>query len=300
MTSSTKQLQGKVAVITGGTRGLGLAIAQAFAREGAAVVVASRSAQAVAETVERLAAGGARAAGRATDVGDLAEVEALAGFAVAAFGQYDIWVNNAGISGPYGPTTGYQPAEFRQVVQTNILGIYHGSRTAMQHFLGRRSGKLINLLGHGYKGPVAWQNAYASSKAWVKAFTLALAKENEGSGVGVFAYNPGLVLTDLLTEVDVIAGSEARFSVFPTIVRMWAQPPTKPAQKAVWIASPATDGKTGLVVDYSSTWMMLRGAAGEGLRRLRKAPPPPIDFKFTTVPPYAGGSSSPSLEAKNV
>ncbi len=299
--SSPKRLQDKVAVVTGGTRGLGLAIAQAFADEGAAVVVASRSEQAVAETVARLATGGARITGRATDVGRLAEVEALAELAIQSFGRYDIWVSNAGVSGPYGPTTGCTPADFQQVVQTNILGVYNGSRTAMQHFLEHGSGKLINMLGRGYKGSVAWQNAYASSKAWVRSFTLALAKENKDvAGVGVFAYNPGLVLTDLLTQVGVIAGSEAQLKVFPTIVRMWAQPPEKPAQKAVWLASAATDGKTALVVDYSSTWTMLRGAAGEGVRRLRGLPPPPIEFKFTTVPPDTGGPKSPSLEAEHV
>lgn len=300
MTSSTKRLQDKVAVVTGGTRGLGLAIAAAFAAEGAAVIVASRSEQAVASAVAQLSTGGARITGRATDVGKLAEVEALADHAVRTFGRYDIWVNNAGVSGPYGPTASYSPADFQQVIQTNILGVYNGSRTAIQHFLARRSGKLINVLGRGHDKPVAWQNAYASSKAWAESFTLALAQENKASGAGVFAFNPGLVLTDLLTEVDVIAGSEARLSVFPTIVRMWAQPPEKPAQKVVWLASSATDGKTALVVNHASSWAMLSGAAHEGLRRLRRRPPAPIDFTFTTVPAYAGGPGGLSLEVDHV
>ena len=68
----------------------------------------------------------------------------------------------------------------------------------MAVFLAQGSGKLINLLGQGYKGPVRWQNAYASSKIWVRSFTKALAEETRGMGVDVFAFNPGMVLTDLL------------------------------------------------------------------------------------------------------
>ena len=208
-------LQDKVAVITGGTRGLGLAIAQAYAAEGAAVVVASRSAEAVDQAVRDWLTTGANARGRAVDMGRLEEVEALAELAVQAFGRIDIWVNNAGTAGPYGPTLEISPQAFNQVVQTNILGVYYGSRVALKHFLPQRSGKLINLLGHGFRNPVPYQNAYASSKAWVRSFTLALADETQGSGVGVFAFNPGMVLTDLLTNVEVVEGSQRAPGALP-------------------------------------------------------------------------------------
>lgn len=281
-------LDGKVAVVTGGTRGLGLAIAQAFARAGATVVVASRSQQAVDAAIQQIRAGGGSADGMALDMADLAQVEALAGFAIAQFGRLDIWVNNAGVAGPYGPTMGNSPKVFRQVVETNILGVYYGSRTAMQHFLTQGSGKLINVLGRGYEGPVPWQNAYASSKAWVRSFTKTLAIENKESGVGVYAFNPGMVLTDLLTNVDVIEGSEHRLEKFPTVVRMWAKPPEVPAQKALWIASPATDGKTGLLISLFSPWVALQGALKEGLRVLRKQPAEGSEIKIRKIAPYRG------------
>lgn len=281
-------LDTKVAVITGGTRGLGLAIAMAYAREGATVVIASRSSQSVEAAVQQLREMGAKATGIAIDVSDLAQVESLAKYALSQFGRIDVWVNNAGTAGPYGATLGYTPEAFRQVLDTNITGVYNGSRTAMQVFLKQGSGKLINILGHGYNRPVAWQNAYASSKAWSRSFTMSLAEETKDSGVGVFAFNPGLILTELLTEVDVIEGSEDRLKAFPTVVRMWAKPPEVPARKALWIASSATDGKTGLLVNLFSPWSALKGAAREGLRVLLKKPVSGPEINLRQIPPYFG------------
>jgi len=277
-------LKDKVAVITGGTRGLGLAIAQAFAGEGAAVVVASRSQASVESAVAELTARGGKAGGLAIDVSDLAQVKRLAEYASQTYGKLDIWVNNAGIAGPYGPTLELTPEIFYQVIQTNILGVYHGSRTAMHYFLAQRSGKLINLLGHGYNGPVPFQNAYAPSKAWIRSFTKALAEENKDSGVGVYAFNPGMVLTELLTDVDVIEGSEEKLKIFPFIVRILAKPAEVPAQKAVWLASSATDGKTGLLVSIFSPWAFPVGALREGLRKLFRRPAPPLEIKMKSVP----------------
>jgi NADP-dependent 3-hydroxy acid dehydrogenase YdfG len=183
---------------------------------------------------------------------------------------------------------GFTPEDFYQVVQTNVLGVFNGSRAALEHFLKQRSGKLINILGHGYNRPVPWQNAYGASKAWARSFTKALAEETKESGVGIFAFNPGLVLTELLTDVSVIEGSEERLKPFSTVVRMWAKPPEIPAQKVVWIASSATDGKTGLLVNLFSPWAMLQGALKEGLRILTKKPAPNMDIRIKTIPPYKG------------
>ncbi len=277
-------LANKVAVITGGTRGLGLAIARAYAHEGAAVALASRSAEAVERAVNLLRGEGAQVSGWACDVADLLQVEALAAQALDTFGRFDIWVNNAGISAPYGPTVHIPPESFVATLQANIFGVYYGSLVAMRHFLPKHSGKLINMLGQGDRQPVPLQNAYATSKVWGRNFTLALAKEYRDSGVGVFAFNPGLMFTDLLTRVEALEGYEARLKPLETVMRLWANPPEVPAAKALWLASAATDGQTGLEVKVLTPAHLMGGVLREGLRRLLRRPAPAIEIKVHSVP----------------
>jgi glucose 1-dehydrogenase len=278
-------LSNKTAVITGSTRGFGLAIAEAILQAGGNVMISSRSQSAVDQTLDRLNAGN-HAAGLACDVSDLEQVRALSAAAIEKFGSFEIWINNAGTSGPYGPTSGVSPQAFHTVINTNITGAYHGTKVALEHFLARKTGKLINILGHGYKSPVPFQSAYAASKAWLRSFTMAVAKENQDSGVGVFAFNPGMMVTELLTDVDVVAGSEEKLKVFPTIIRMWGRPPEVAAQKAAWIASSVTDGKTGKLYNLHSFGHTLSGAIKEGWRRLTKKPGYPMEVDMHTIPYY--------------
>lgn len=279
------KLDGKVAVITGSTRGIGLGIAQAYAREGAALVVSSRSQAAVDQTVKQLRELGGRVVGTACDVSQQEQVLALADFAVQNYAKVDIWFNNAGLEAAYGPTMSYAVEDFNKVVQTNILGVYYGSRAALQLFLPQRSGKLINMVGRGYKSPVPYQNAYAASKAWVLSFTKSLAQEYADSGVGIYNFNPGLVITDLLTRFDVIEGHEHRLKVFPTVVRVLGRRPEHPARKAVWAASSATDGKTGLLINVFSYRQALEGAFKEVARRVTRRPSDIPEIHMRSVPP---------------
>lgn len=281
------KLTGKVAVITGSTRGLGLAIAQAYARAGAAIVISSRSAAAVDSTVADFLAQGVQATGLACDVGDLEQVRALGQHALDTFGHYEVWVNNAGIAGPYGPTMSMAPEQFVQVTRTNTLGVYFGSLVAMQYFVPRRRGKLINLLGRGADEPVPNQNAYASSKAWVRNFTLALAKESKASGVGVYAFSPGMVVTDLLENVTVIQGYEKTVRALETVVQFWGNMPEVPAERAVWLASAATDGKTGLEVRVLGPLQLVTGVLRAGVRRVLGRPGLPFHLRVSAIPPYS-------------
>ncbi len=282
-------LQNKVAVITGGSRGLGYAIAEVYGREGAKVVIASRTQRAVDEAVRKLQGNGVQAAGLACDVSDIQQVEALVEFAVGSFGRVDIWVNNAGLSAPYGPTAHIPSGDFMNVIHTNITGTYNGSVVAMRYFVPQKSGKLINLLGRGDNGSIPLQNAYSSSKVWVRNFTKTLAKEYKNSGVDVFGFNPGLVRTEMLSHVHALNGYEDRMNPLRFVALLWGNEADVPAQKALWLASSATDGKNGLQVTMLTAWFMLSRLLALPFGRFSKEPRELMELNITSVEPALSG-----------
>jgi glucose 1-dehydrogenase len=280
MDKTERILTGKVAVITGASQGLGESLARLYASEGATVILAARNLSAVEKIAAELTSAGFLATGYMCDVQDLKQVEALARYAIQSYKGIDIWVNNAGISGPYGRSFDLPVDKFMAVLQTNVVGVYNGSLTALRHFVPNKQGKLINILGRGDDGPVPMQNAYASSKIWIKSFTLALAKEYKDSGVGVFAYNPGLMDTDFLRIVETIEGMQDKLKVMPFLIKTFASPPIKGAKKALWLASHATDGKTGLYVRNMSRLGMLVGL----VKKLFSPSKEPIELKIIAIP----------------
>jgi NAD(P)-dependent dehydrogenase (short-subunit alcohol dehydrogenase family) len=288
-------LDGKAAVVTGSTRGLGLAIARAYAREGAAVVLCGRSRSELEQAVAEMTARGQRASALVADVGEFADVKRVAAHAVATYGKVDVWVNNAGVAGVFGPTASLNPAVMERGVRTNILGVYYGSVVAIQQFQAQGTGgKLINMLGRGDRKPVRLQNAYAPTKAWVRSFTGGLAEEYAGAGIGVYMLNPGLMDTALLRQVTVVSGFEEKVKPLATVMRLWANPPEVPAEMAVWLASSATDGKTGVEKHVLTTASILGGLVREAGRRLLRRPAPQIMLDIHSVQPYDAFAREPA------
>lgn len=280
-------LDGKIAVVTGSTRGLGRAIARAYAREGAAVVLCGRSQAELEQAVVEITARGQRASGIVADVGEIADVERVAEHAGRAFGGINVWVNNAGVAGVFGPTAALDPAVVERGIRTNILGVYYGSIVAIKQFQAQGAGgKLINLLGRGDRKPVPLQNAYAPTKAWVRNFTGALAAEYADTGIGVYMLNPGLMDTALMRQVTVVRGYEERVKPLATVMRLWANPPEIPAETAVWLASSATDGKTGVEKQGLTTVGIAAGLLREVGRWILRRPPPEITLEIHSAEPY--------------
>jgi glucose 1-dehydrogenase len=282
-------LAGKVAVVTGSTAGLGLAIARAYGEAGAAVMVAGHVPGEVERAVAWLRARGATVAGRSCDVRELSQTLALAEAATSELGPLDIWVNNAGVTATQGPTAAVAPECFTRVVATNILGTYHGSLAALRHMGPRGRGKLINIVGQGERKPNPYGNAYGASKAWIRQFTLALAAEERARGVGVFTLNPGLLDTALTRQMTVVAGYEGRARAFDRVARLLAAPAEESARLALWLAGPATDGRTGLELRAPVLHRLLRGLVREAARAALRLPAPPR-VGYTTVPPADGAA----------
>ena len=190
-------LAGKVVVITGSTRGIGRAMAEACAADGATLVVSSRTAAAVDETVAALRARGAQASGVACDVTSDDDLEALLAHAIATHGGVDVWVNNAGISLGMRHHCDTSPEEIRRIVAVNLTATMIASRMVLPHLVARGGGVLINVSGRGARGGAApYTAAYASTKAGVMAFTRSLAGEHKADAVSVLAFMPGMVDTD--------------------------------------------------------------------------------------------------------
>jgi NAD(P)-dependent dehydrogenase (short-subunit alcohol dehydrogenase family) len=255
-------------------------MARLLGHQGATVVLAARSHTNVAAAVERLKAEGIAVSGRRCDVGDFADVEDLRDEA-ARRGTLDIWVNNAGTSGVFGPTAATPVDDFTRVVRTNILGTFHGSRVALPVFLAQGHGDLVNVYGEGDRRPVALQNAYASSKRWVRQFTETLQRETRGTGVRVHGMNPGLVMTDLLGHVTSQPGYEDRLGGLQIVVGLWGQTPDDAAR-------PLLDLVTSDTAEFR--YLTPRTLVTRGLRnvlagRLRRANRMPLDIRVLGTSP---------------
>lgn len=196
-------LAGKVVVITGSTRGIGRAIAQACGREGARVVVCGRTDETIASTVNDLAAVHVPVCGLEADVASADDLEHLRDFALDTYGHIDCWVNNAGISLGYRPLDEIPPHDLRRIVDINVTGTVLGCRAILPYFR-EHGGVLLNMSGRGYRGEATPYTAlYAATKTAVTSLTRSLAAENRTRPVSVHALVPGMVETDFYRDMDI-------------------------------------------------------------------------------------------------
>lgn len=252
MTSSSP-LQGRVAVVTGSTKGLGLLMARALGHAGAHIVLSSRSRAAVTEASQQFSSlPEIQVLGVECDVTDLDQVNVLAQQTLERFGKIDIWLNNAGISGPYGPTLAVPTEDWQAVIATNLMGTYHGTLVALKHMLPLNQGKIINVLGAGDQDSQVdkydFMSAYACSKAAVRRFTLVVAEEYRQTGISVLGLRPGLMATDLMTTIEPLTeGAAQRLEKLAFPLSLFTTPPEQLRETVVTMASAATDGVTGKI-----------------------------------------------------
>ena len=196
------RLQNKVAIITGGSRGIGYATAEAFLREGAAVILTASRPETAAKAVQTLQEKypDAKVGGISPDLSDLESVKAAFDEVVSRFGRLDILVNNAGVSEST-PLLNYTEETFDKVMDLNVKGVFTATRVAAEHMAKQGSGVILNTssMVSRYGQPSGF--AYPASKFAVNGMTLSFARELGPKGIRVNAVAPGITETDMMKAV---------------------------------------------------------------------------------------------------
>lgn len=193
------RLDGRIAIVTGASRGLGRAMAVALAEAGADVALAARSRPDLEETARLVAATGRRALAVATDVTVYAQVEALVERTVTELGGLHVVVNNSGIA-RVAPLAQMSPEDFRAVLEVNLIGAFNGCRAAAAHLIAQKSGKIVNVASMLAQVGLPGYSVYSASKSGITGFTRALAVEWARHSIQVNAIAPGWFVTDMNAE----------------------------------------------------------------------------------------------------
>lgn len=197
-----KLLQDKVALVTGGSRGIGAAIAQRLAEQGASVAFTYLSSEEKAKKIEAgLAANGVKAKAYKSDAGNYAEAEALVGAVLADFGGLDILINNAGITRD-NLMLRMSEEQWDEVIQTNLKSVFNLTKHALRPMMKNRGGSIINLSSIVGVTGNAGQANYAASKAGIIGFSKSIAKEMGSRNIRCNVIAPGFIETDMTGELD--------------------------------------------------------------------------------------------------
>ena len=237
-------LHGKVAVITGGAQGIGLAVAQRLHASGATVLLWDRDGELAAAS----AAGfGGRAHGAAVDVTDAAAIHALAARAVADHGRIDILVASAGIAGSIGTVVTYSVEEWQQVIAVNLHGVFHCCRAILPHMMAQGYGRVVTIASIAGKEGNANAAAYSASKAGVIALTKSLGKEHAGQNIAVNCVTPAAARTRIFDQI-----SQAHIDfMLSKIPRGRFLEVDEAATMIAWLCTEENSFTTGAVFDLS-------------------------------------------------
>jgi NAD(P)-dependent dehydrogenase (short-subunit alcohol dehydrogenase family) len=224
-------LEGKVAMITGASQGLGRALALAYAKEGAQVVINSRSEVSIRPVAEEIESTGAEVLALAADVSKSADVEKMVDAVVERFGHVDVLVNNAGVLGPRVAIVEYPEDEWRRVIDANLTGPFLVSKAVIEHM--PKGGSIVNVAsGVSVEGRAEW-GAYSVSKFGVEGLTQILAAELEERGIRANAVDPGGMRTEM------------RAAAYPEEDPMTRITPEENTDVFVYLASDESKGVTG-------------------------------------------------------
>lgn len=241
------ELQDSVAIVTGGSTGIGAATAKRFAEEGASVVVADVNVEDGEETVAEIVEGGGEATFVEVDVSDPAEVEAMVETTVETYGGLDFAVNNAGIEGENAATTDQPLDNWEQVIDVNLKGVFVGMQAEIDAMLEDGGGAIVNMSSIAGQVGFPQSSPYVASKHGVIGLTKTAALEYSEAGVRVNAICPGVIETPMVEASD---QEQIQGVIDATPIRRLGEPP-EIGDAAVWLCSEEASFVTGesLVID---------------------------------------------------
>jgi 3-oxoacyl-[acyl-carrier protein] reductase len=246
----TKQLEGKVAIVTGASRGIGKATALALAAEGAAVVVNYASSSGAADAVVAAITGqGGQAIALKADVSQEAEVEAMFAATIAQFGRVDVLVNNAGITRDT-LLLRMKLEDWQAVIDLNLTGVFLCTRAASKIMLKQKSGRIINITSVAGQMGNPGQANYSAAKAGVIGFTRTVARELASRGITVNAVAPGFIATDMTNDLK----AEPILAMIP--LSRYGQPEDIAGMIQFLAATPAAGYITGQVFNVDGGMVM--------------------------------------------
>lgn len=239
-----RTLENKVALITGGSRGIGRAVASALAEAGARVGITYRRARSEAQAViDAITTKGGEAIAFQSDASIHSEARDIVEKIVARFGRLDILVNNAGITRD-GLLLRMGEEDWDAVIATNLKGVFNFTKAACRHMVNQRSGKIINITSVAGLVGNAGQTNYSASKAGVIGFTKSLAKELGSRNIQVNAVAPGFIETDITSKLT----DEQKKALMKNVPLKRTGKPEDVAAAVCFLASPDSDYMTGQVL----------------------------------------------------
>jgi NAD(P)-dependent dehydrogenase (short-subunit alcohol dehydrogenase family) len=195
------QLEGKVAIVTGASRGIGAGAAFVLAKAGAAVMLVARDGKRASQLADEIVANGGQAMASPCDIADYGSVRRMVDQTAHRLGRIDILVNNAGIIEPIGPLVHSDPTAWRRSIEVNLIGAYHTARATLPRMLETGNGTVINVSSGAAHRPLEGWGAYCAAKAGLAMLTEAIALECADAGVRVFGLAPGVVDTDMQAAI---------------------------------------------------------------------------------------------------
>jgi NAD(P)-dependent dehydrogenase (short-subunit alcohol dehydrogenase family) len=245
-------LSGKVAIVTGGSRGIGAKIAQTLAHAGAKVVVVSRKQESVERTAAIIRAEGGDALALVCHTGYREQVQAVVAQTLSIYGRVDIAINNAATNVHVGSILDTDEAMWNKILQVNLKGYFWLAQAVVPHFRAQGSGKIVNIASIGGFIPGPYAGLYSISKAGVISLTMALAQELGGANIQTNAIAPGLIETSFSAPLQQNEAIRQRI-----LARSGRLGQTKDvANTALFLASPLSDYINGTVLTVDGGTMV--------------------------------------------